>query len=774
MGISRESVVWGFRLILGREPESEEGIQAHMSLASDAELVEALLRSPEFRSSGRFGRVLQLREGAHLDRRHTEPHERRAAMSAVVLGNCQATTIAELLQAMTGDVTARAYETTGQFLARVRSGDVDLERLLDGADLILIQMVGELTQLIRARFPRLRDRIRQLPPLNYSGFHPDCVYVSRGDGGYLRGPMGEYQSSLAFWAWRHGLSPGQAVELFRDEVFEALGFFDYHASARQVLVANGKQCDLAFAPLLDRWRQTGCFMHTVNHPKVHALADVVDLVLRREGISPLEGTSTWVEDRLARWPVWPVYPELGERLELPGSYLFKLDRGFCPESQPVLTLSLQRFIERSFQAFDASASQSLSCARTDGETYQALDRFVRPPRSGWSKLAGLVRDRIRPADNAGASDNISASASPYAGLPDHRFWRRAVERPAAGDIDPVVKAKFVVRRDDLVATAGSCFAQHIARALKRDGFNYMVVDADASLSVEAAQHRGIGMYSARYGNVYTSRQLLQLFDRAHGDFEPVDKAWKRADGRFVDPFRPQIEPDGYARPADVLRETRQHLADVRKMFAELDVFVFTLGLTEGWRRRADGAVFPLAPGVAGGHFDLDVYEFVNFDVDEVRGDMEAFLLRLRGVNPKARVILTVSPVPLIATYADRHVLVSTAHSKAVLRAAAGDVAARDSGVEYFPSYEIITGPAARGRYFEDDLRSIRPEGVAHVMKVFFRHYGGKQEDAPGSPASAEVEASSAQRHAEMAREARALDGIVCDEEALDRPPPARH
>ena len=32
-------------------------------------------------------------------------------------------------------------------------------------------------------------------------------------------------------------------------------------------------------------------------------------------------------------------------------------------------------------------------------------------------------------------------------------------------------------------------------------------------------------------------------------------------------------------------------------FRDLDVFVFTLGLTEAWVAKADGAVFPLAPGV---------------------------------------------------------------------------------------------------------------------------------------------------------------------------------
>jgi hypothetical protein len=46
---------------------------------------------------------------------------------------------------------------------------------------------------------------------------------------------------------------------------------------------------------------------------------------------------------------------------------------------------------------------------------------------------------------------------------------------------------------------------------------------------------------------------------------------------------------------------------------------------------------------------------------------------------------------------------------------------RADGVAYFPSYEIVTSTASRGRYFADDCRDVTEEGVDHVMRVFFRH-----------------------------------------------------
>ena len=91
------------------------------------------------------------------------------------------------------------------------------------------------------------------------------------------------------------------------------------------------------------------------------------------------------------------------------------------------------------------------------------------------------------------------------------------------------------------------------------------------------------------------------------------------------------------------------------------------------------------------------------------------------VNPSAKVILTVSPVPLAATALDQHVLVSTTYSKSALRVACDELCSRFRHVAYFPSYEIVTGSYTRGGYFGRDLRSIVEDGVEHVMRLFFQH-----------------------------------------------------
>ncbi len=345
--------------------------------------------------------------------------------------------------------------------------------------------------------------------------------------------------------------------------------------------------------------------------------------------------------------------------------------------------------------------------------------------------------------------------NPYADLPAERFWRKAVASLPPFALAPGPSAAFTIAREARVATAGSCFAQHVARALGEAGFHHYLSEiAPEGLSPAAVAERQYGTYSARYGNVYTARQLLQLFDRAYGRFVPELSAWERPDGRLVDPFRPLVEPEGFSDEAALVESRARHLAAVRTMFESLDVFVFTLGLTEGWVNRADGAMLPVAPGVAAGSFDPERHAFVNARAGAVRDDMLAFLERLFTVNPGARVILTVSPVPLIASYAERHVLVSNTYSKAALRVAAEEICAAEPRAVYFPAYEIVTSTANAGRYYDDDLRSVTPVAVAHVMRVFLGAFTQSTErSVVASPLGLEY--------------ARAAS-VVCDEEAIER------
>ena len=95
------------------------------------------------------------------------------------------------------------------------------------------------------------------------------------------------------------------------------------------------------------------------------------------------------------------------------------------------------------------------------------------------------------------------------------------------------------------------------------------------------------------------------------------------------------------------------------------------------------------------------------------------------IKPKIKIILTVSPIPLVATKTLQNVLVASSYSKAVLRAASGDIEQQYDNVAYFPSFEIINSPASLGQYLSDDLREVTENGVACVMSCFLNSFYGE-------------------------------------------------
>ncbi|GAA3856483.1 GSCFA domain-containing protein [Streptomyces sedi] len=308
--------------------------------------------------------------------------------------------------------------------------------------------------------------------------------------------------------------------------------------------------------------------------------------------------------------------------------------------------------------------------------------------------------------------------NPYESQPPRAFWRTAVAEPGPEGIGDLWRPSFTLGQDEPVLTVGSCFAAHIGRALLEHGmFWHDAEPPPPGLTAEERRRRQYGVFSFRTGNVYTAAMLRQWVAWAHGESAPPEESWSE-DGRHRDPFRPTVEPEGHASTEEMLAARAATLAAIREAVADASCMIITLGLTEAWRSRHHHATYQLCPGVRHGVFDPEEHEFHQHSYPEVHEDLTAALALLRAANPALRVVLTVSPVPLTATATDRHVLDATTQAKSVLRAVAGQVAADDALTDYFPAYEIISGFPFRGAFFQPNLRSVTPEGVAFVMSHF--------------------------------------------------------
>lgn len=334
------------------------------------------------------------------------------------------------------------------------------------------------------------------------------------------------------------------------------------------------------------------------------------------------------------------------------------------------------------------------------------------------------------------SDKIPPS-HPYESLPPRAFWRKGVVDDGGAGLSALYAPSVPVTADTRIATAGSCFAQHIGRWLRKSGVTVLDAEPAPPMMPDDLAHKfGYRLFSGRYGNIYTARQLRQLLEeiingRVDGRF-----VWEIPNGRYVDAFRPTVEPEGLETAAEVLLHRDYHLEKTAQILRTADIFVFTLGLAEAWEDAETGRVFPVCPGVAGGQFSETRHKLRQFRYGDVAEDLSAIRALLHRFNPEMGMLLTVSPVPLTATATGNHVLTATTAAKATLRAAAGDFAADHGDVDYVPSFELITSHATGGPWFAPNMRSVTAAGVEMVMSRFLAAHGLQPQADPPRPVDA--------------------------------------
>ncbi|MDJ0683664.1 MAG: GSCFA domain-containing protein [Alphaproteobacteria bacterium] len=289
---------------------------------------------------------------------------------------------------------------------------------------------------------------------------------------------------------------------------------------------------------------------------------------------------------------------------------------------------------------------------------------------------------------------------------------------------PIAEKIPLIDKSTPIASAGSCFAFEIAKNLQARGFNYVVSEPepDGSNGVVVdgyAPDRDFARFSAAWGLIFNTPSLRQLAERAFGASRtPSLVVRERAPSGqlfFTDPFREGV---AFGNAVAYRVDKPKHADAVRRVLSEAEIFVATLGLNECWRLRSNGVALsrnPRSPWM------FALAEPAVLTVEENVAEFEAFLSLVREHNPKFKVVLSLSPIPLIATHRlDQHVIAANAHSKSVLRVAAEEIVRRNQDVFYFPSYEHVMHCADQP--WTADERHVRPEAVAEIMRMFDAAY----------------------------------------------------
>jgi len=301
--------------------------------------------------------------------------------------------------------------------------------------------------------------------------------------------------------------------------------------------------------------------------------------------------------------------------------------------------------------------------------------------------------------------------------PDDSAGKYAFQRLRHTWFTAKIGPKFKLRSDDKFFAIGSCFARGIESSLIKH--NVAVESAApefAKLQPANKEVSGLG-FTNKYNTYSILNELRWALDP---DVEfPRESIVPLTKTTWYDPHtNPTLE---FADLKETLRR-RVLMQAVTKRIEGCRAVILTLGLAEVWRDVIADVFVNRTPIPSLFKTDPERYEFHLTSFAENWANLEAIheLLSHYG-HPDIRIIVTVSPVPLMNTFSTMDIVTANTWGKSLLRAAAQEWAAAHSNVDYFPSYEIVQN-SDRAAVWETDLRHVKGAAAQHVMNLFVVNY----------------------------------------------------
>jgi tetratricopeptide (TPR) repeat protein len=275
--------------------------------------------------------------------------------------------------------------------------------------------------------------------------------------------------------------------------------------------------------------------------------------------------------------------------------------------------------------------------------------------------------------------------------PKKKIGRYPETKDFLGDIEGLItnhiavdlnrEPKFITK-DTRFFTMGSCFARNLARSLEQNGY--------------VAQHMEISEY---INTTFANRIFVDWLSGAE-----IDAAIRDRIGELL--------PAGWSR-----ENTLQIIKDSR-------VFILTLGVAPAFFDRATGDFVLPRPSALNSRVLAEKYVYRTTSVQENVDNVLYLINFVRSISPAIKVVVTVSPVPLLASFEYESAVQADCLSKSTMRLVAHEVV-NNSGVAdivYWPSFEVFrwAGSNASNFYAADDGAAwhVSEEKVGGTIKAF--------------------------------------------------------
>ncbi len=281
---------------------------------------------------------------------------------------------------------------------------------------------------------------------------------------------------------------------------------------------------------------------------------------------------------------------------------------------------------------------------------------------------------------------------------------------------PNCSPSFRIGADDTIFAIGSCFARNVEKSLESAGKR--VLSREFSLG-DIGDSLGD---AANFFNKYSIHSVINEVRWAleRHTFPGAELFYPVGKGSYCDC---QLGIAKLDFPLDEILDFRHRYLDAMKQVLTADVLILTLGYVETWYDTKLGLYLNVAPPGGLLKSEPDRFEFRVLSYNDILdGLSELYALLNKHRTKPLKMLVTVSPVPLLSTFRDMDVLVANAYSKSVQRAALDEFLLDKTGVDYFPSYEFVTLSNPIVAWSRGDYRHVSPDVVNRIMSNVLLNY----------------------------------------------------
>lgn len=267
---------------------------------------------------------------------------------------------------------------------------------------------------------------------------------------------------------------------------------------------------------------------------------------------------------------------------------------------------------------------------------------------------------------------------------------------------PIPKADFEIEAGAKVLLLGSCFADEVGAKIKAGGF-------DALVNPFGTLYNPASIAALLFRSISEKEYTEEGEELLHDDLQNVWHSWMHH-SRFSSACKEEL--------VQKLNETMMQVGDFLR---KADVLIITLGTAIIYRMKETGML------VANCHKQPDaLFDRQRLSVSDIADQWQALLQQLESINPKMKVVFTVSPIRhkrdgMHVNQISKGILLQAVDELVNAKLVSGKLVndkSSNSKCTYFPAYEIMLDELRDYRFYADDMIHPSPLAVEYIWQRF--------------------------------------------------------